>query len=72
MNKKVKARAEQAKQYAREQFNHPGDSRLFSAAVFQEKFAELVVKETMRVVADNTPSNVYLDVARAVIMHYED
>ena len=35
-----------------------------------EKFAELIVKETMQVVANNLPSNTYLDVADAVIEHF--
>lgn len=34
------------------------------------KFAELIVKETMRVVANNLPQNTYLDVADAVIEHF--
>jgi hypothetical protein len=37
-----------------------------------EKFAELIVKETMQVVANHLPSNQYLDVAHAVIEHYKD
>jgi len=37
-----------------------------------EKFAELIVKETMQVVANQLPSNQYLDVAHAVIEHYKD
>jgi hypothetical protein len=36
------------------------------------KFAELIVKETMQVVANQLPSNQYLDVAHAVIEHYKD
>jgi hypothetical protein len=36
-----------------------------------ERFAELIVKETMQVVANQLPSNVYLDVADAVIKHFE-
>ncbi len=35
-----------------------------------EKFSELLIKETMKVVADNLPSNTYLDVADAVIEHF--
>jgi hypothetical protein len=35
-----------------------------------EKFAELIVKETMQVVANNLPQNTYLDVADAVIKHF--
>jgi hypothetical protein len=37
-----------------------------------EKFAELIVKDTMQVVANQLPSNVYLDVANAVIEHYKE
>lgn len=40
--------------------------------LIQEKFAELIVRETMQVVANHLPSNQYLDVAHAVINHYED
>jgi uncharacterized FlaG/YvyC family protein len=39
---------------------------------FTEKFAELIVKETMQVVANQLPSNQYLDVAHAVIEHYKE
>jgi hypothetical protein len=34
------------------------------------KYAELIVKETMQVVANQLPSNQYLDVAHAVIEHF--
>ena len=37
---------------------------------FCKKFAELIVKETMQVVANQLPSNQYLDVADAVIKHF--
>lgn len=40
--------------------------------LFHEKFAELIVKETMQVVANQLPSNQYLDVAQAVIEHYKE
>ena len=36
----------------------------------KEKFAELIVQETMQVVANQLPSNQYLDVADAVIKHF--
>jgi hypothetical protein len=36
----------------------------------KEKFAELIVKETMQVVANQLPSNQYLDIAHAVIKHF--
>jgi hypothetical protein len=37
---------------------------------YKEKLAELIVKETMQVVANQLPSNQYLDVAHAVIEHF--
>lgn len=37
-----------------------------------EKFAELIVKETMQVVANNLPQNTYLDVADAVVKHFKE
>ena len=40
--------------------------------LFHEKFAELIVRETMQVVANQLPSNQYLDVAQAVIEHYKE
>ena len=39
---------------------------------FDEKFAELIVRETMQVVANNLPQNTYLDVADAVIEHFKE
>lgn len=36
------------------------------------KLAELIVKETMQVVANNLPQNTYLDVADAVIKHFKE
>jgi hypothetical protein len=41
-------------------------------ALRAQKFAELIVKETMQVVANNLPANTYLDVADAVIKHFGD
>jgi hypothetical protein len=50
------------------------DDRLGITYTFSEKaleqFAELIVKETMQVVANQLPSNQYLDVADAVIKHF--
>lgn len=45
MNKIIEEFAVQAKKFAIEQLGHPHDPTLFSARVFQEKFAELIVKE---------------------------
>ena len=36
------------------------------------KFAELIVKETVQVVANTLPPNTYLDVADAVIDHFKE
>lgn len=47
MNERIKKLGEQAKQYAREQMAHPMDRNLFSAAVFEAKFAELIIKECL-------------------------
>lgn len=38
----------------------------------KEKFAELIIKETMRVVANNTAWNGYINAADAVIKHFGD
>jgi hypothetical protein len=48
MNERIKQLAEQAKQYAREVMAHPMDPTLFSADVFQQKFAELIVQECIK------------------------
>ena len=37
-----------------------------------QKLAELIVKETMQVVANNLPQNTYLVVADAVIEHFKE
>ena len=37
---------------------------------YNEKFAELIIKETMQIVVNQLPSNQYLDVAHAVIEHF--
>ena len=42
------------------------------SATTLEKFAELIVEETMQVVANNLPQNTYLDVAYAVIEHFKE
>ena len=36
------------------------------------KFAELIIKETMQIVANNLASNTYIDVAEAVVKHFEE
>ena len=55
------------------EFSHTWDTMTYEGLLqFSEKFAELIVKETMQVVANQLPSNQYLDVAHAVIEHYKD
>lgn len=44
-SERIRELAEEAKAYARQQFSHAMDSRLFSAQVFEKKFAELVWAE---------------------------
>ena len=58
MNERIRQLAKQAGFYA-----NPDVEKF-------EKFAELIVKETMQVVANQLPSNQYLDVADAVIKHF--
>lgn len=45
MNDRTKELAKQAKTYARKQMNHTMVTNLFSAEVFEQKFAELIVQE---------------------------
>jgi hypothetical protein len=37
----------------------------------KHKFAELIIKETMQIVAKNTSWNGYIDAASAVILHFK-
>ena len=48
----------------------PYDRVWVFSKVDQARFAELIVKETMQVVANQLPSNQYLNVAEAVITHF--
>ena len=51
------------------------DSNCYEALICPEDlelFAELLIKETMQVVANNLPQNTYLDVADAVIEHFKE
>lgn len=45
MNERIRELAEQAKQFARDQMAHAKKPYLFSAEVFEQKFAELIVQE---------------------------
>ena len=65
MNKRIKELAIQATTYIDPSAND-GVCWNFD----KEKFAQLIVKETMQVVANNLPPNTYLDVADAVIEHF--
>ena len=67
MNERIRELAEQASF----EFNSLGGTYTTGTlSVNLEKFAELMVKETMQVVANQLPSNQYLDVAHAVIEHF--
>lgn len=52
MNQKIDELAERAKLYAREQMSHNIEPGLFSASVFQEKFAELIIEECRSIVLE--------------------
>ena len=67
MNERIRELVRQATTYI-EPTADSGEGWIFD----KEKFAELIVKETMQVVANQLPSNQYLDVAHAVIEHYKD
>ena len=73
MNERIKELYNQADKFAKENrtqtISGPGNNYF---ELFHEKFAELIVKETMQVVANQLPSNQYLDVAHAVIEHYKE
>lgn len=47
MNNRIKELTEQAKSFARAQMSHALNPMLFSADVFQQKFAELVAMECL-------------------------
>lgn len=65
MNERFKELAEQAR---KKPLGNSWTYRL--SGEFEQKFAELIVKETMQVVANTLPQNTYLDVADAVIKHF--
>jgi hypothetical protein len=71
MNERIKQLAKQAGFYPENNWDHTNWHAAGHNPTF-EKFAELIVKETMQVVANQLPSNVYLDVANAVIKHYKE
>ena len=65
MNQRIRQLAEQATTYI-----DPSANDGICWNFDKEKFAELIVRETMQVVANNLPPNTYLDVADAVIEHF--
>ena len=65
MNKRIQELLKQATKEV-----DPHDRVWVFSKVDQAKFAELIVKETMQVVANQLPSNQYLNVAEAVITHF--
>jgi crotonobetainyl-CoA:carnitine CoA-transferase CaiB-like acyl-CoA transferase len=71
MNKRLNELIEQAGAYAESLVGNHSERAEFDAA-FEQKFAELVIKETMQVVAKNIAWNGYLNAAEAVIEHFKD
>ena len=71
MNEQIIQLAEQAGLYV-DLYGKPWPKSMSAeeCEVAYKKFAELIVKETMQVVANNLPPNTYLDVADAVIEHF--
>jgi hypothetical protein len=68
MNERIRELAEQA---GADDFRLPHSWNYALVGIESiEKFAELIVKETMQVVANQLPSNQYLDVAHSVIEHF--
>ena len=67
MNQRIQELIEQATSYLP---GRPPYEGLTFDVFDKEKFAELIVKETMQVVANNLPQNIYLDVADEVIKHF--
>lgn len=63
---------ERIKELEKQCWTHRVDGTLVDGQLHfdTKKFAELIVKETMQVVANNLPQNTYLDVADAVIEHF--
>jgi hypothetical protein len=73
MNERIKQLAEQAGiEFTYDPTETPMRAFVEAWGEDLEKFAELIVKDTMQVVANQLPSNVYLDVANAVIEHYKE
>jgi hypothetical protein len=69
MNERLKELATQAGMIAGEHDNNNFKKTLSKTEL---KFAELVIKETMQVVAKNVAWNGYLNAAEAVIEHFKD
>ena len=80
MNERIKQLAKQAGDHVNEVYTAPvrsktpgkiwEDGHVGWHTQFNQKFAQLIVKETMQVVANQLPSNQYLDVADAVLKHF--
>jgi F0F1-type ATP synthase delta subunit len=70
MNERIKELLKQASKLANTDDNKDID-RNFDMIV-AEKFAELIIKETMQVVANTVAWNGYLNAAEAVIEHFKE
>ena len=82
MNERIKELAKEAGDYVNEVYTPPvrsktpgkiwEDGHVGWHTQFNEKFAELIIKETMQVVANTVAWNGYLNAAEAVIEHFKE
>lgn len=82
MNERIKELSKQAGDYVNEVYTPPvrsktpgkiwEDGHVGWHEQFNEKFAELIIKETMQVVANTVAWNGYLNAAEAVIEHFKE
>ena len=82
MNERIKELSKQAGDYVNEVYTAPvrsktpgkiwEDGHVGWHEQFKEKFAELIIKETMQVVANTVAWNGYLNAAEAVIEHFKE
>lgn len=69
MNERIRKLADQAKQYAREQLDHSMEPLMFSADVFQTKFAQLIIRECAKI-ADLADENKCEWIGGNILTHF--
>ena len=75
MNPKIARLARQAKEFAIEQMGHEFVPTLFSAVVFQQKFAELIIAECANVaysMMGNSPPAGAQTIGYEIEQHFKD